>query len=237
MSKWKLVEAEAVVDNDVSKEFVQHNKQQSGQQQQQGNNWNRGNNNNNVRRGSGGGQSNRRNSGGRDNRNGGSRNSRGHTNRRYNDIYIPDTPETRKQYATMAVQLLEYYFSDDCLSCDTFMRSYFDTAGYIPIAFVCNFPDIVAIGAYYEDIITQIKASENFEIDLDNETIRVKGWEKWLMPNGEGGFGLPRYLKQQTLEPAAAQQETVRSNTRDRSGSKELSVNASEFVSSVSPTK
>jgi hypothetical protein len=147
----------------------------------------------------------------------------------------------------MAVQLIEYYFSDDSLSCDTFVRSYFDTAGYIPIAFVCNFPDIVAIGAFYEDIVSQLSASEKFEIDAENETMRVSGWEKWLMPNQEGGFGLPRYIKNPPVADEGQQQETQVDSqvapeqestlARDRSGSKELSVTASEYVFNVPTTK
>jgi len=225
MSQWKLVEAEAV-GGDKNNNFQQNkqfNNNNRGGNRRFDNN--RGNNGNNARRNN--------TSNGKDRNRGG----RG-GNRRQPDIYIPDTPETRQQYAAMAVQLLEYYFSDDSLSCDTFVRSYFDTEGFIPIAFVCNFPDIVAIGAFYEDIVTQLSASSKFEIDAENDTMRVSGWEKWLMPNQEGGFGLPRYIKnpapcdqqgqeqqqqpQQQMEPEIVQ--------RDRSGSKELSVTASEYV-------
>lgn len=229
MSQWKLVEAEAV--GDQTNNFNNQNKQINKNNQ----NNNRGNNkrNDNNR-----GNNNRRNTNGNKNRN-----QRG--NRRQHDIYVPDTPETRQQYAAMAVQLLEYYFSDDSLSCDTFVRSYLDSAGYIPIAFVCNFPDVVAIGAYYEDILSQLQKSEIFEMDMENETIRVKGWEKWLMPNQEGGFGLPRYIKNAPNEQQGQMQSVVSQveppvesmQSRDRSGSKELSVNASEYVFNIPTNK
>lgn len=239
MSQWKLVEAEAVGTSGGAQKT--NNTQQNKQFNNSNNNTsnNRGGNTNNRRydnNNRGGNNGRRNNSNGKDNNR--NRNSRG-GNRRQHDIYIPDTPETRKQYAGMAVQLLEHYFSDDSLSCDTFVRSYFDTAGYIPIAFVCNFPDIVAIGAFYEDILAQLKDSEKFEIDEVNDTMRVKGWEKWLMPNAEGGFGVPRYIMapvttgsetdqvaQETTGEGGAEETTM----RDRSGSKELSVTASEYV-------
>lgn len=229
MSQWKLVEAEAVGGGGDKNANNQQNKQFNTNANKAGNNNNRRYDNSRT------GNPRRQNSNGKDNRN---RNPRG-GNRRQPDIYIPDTPETRQQYAAMAVQLIEHYFSTDSLSCDTFMRSYFDTAGFIPIAFVCNFPDIVSIGAFYEDILTQLTASEQFEIDAENDTMRVTGWEKWLMPNQEGGFGLPRYIKSVAAEqqeenlPVETPSDPVpvgELDTRDRSGSKELSVTASEYV-------
>ncbi len=61
---------------------------------------------------------------------------------------------------------------------DTTIRAHLDEAGYIPIAFVCNFPDVVAIGAYYEDILAGLQKSTLFEVDIDNETIRLHDWQK-----------------------------------------------------------
>ena len=259
MSQWKLVEAEAVGTGGGEKtNNNQQNKQFNNNNNNNSNNSNTrsGNGNNNRRydkydnnRGNNGNNNRRNNSNGKDNNR--NRNSRGgNSNRRQHDIYIPDTPETRKQYAGMAVQLLEHYFSDDSLSCDTFVRSYLDSAGFIPIAFVCNFPDVVSIGAFYEDIVAQLMLSEKFEIDSENETMRISGWEKWLMPNAEGGFGLPRYIKN-PVTPVASSEVTqvetpsqqpveeveVETTMRDRSGSKELSVTASEYVFNIPATK
>lgn len=228
MSQWKLVEAEPVNAGGERNNNFQQNKQF-------GNNMNRGGNKkfDNNRTGTNVNQPRRNNNmNGKDNRNKNPRVG----GRRQQDIFIPDTPETRQQYAAMAVQLLEFYFSDDSLSCDTFVRSYFDTAGYIPIAFVCNFPDVVAIGAFYEDIVGQLSLSEKFEIDAENETMRVAGWEKWLMPNQEGGFGLPRYIKS-PVDSEQQQEVSLMDSQRDRSGSKELSVTASEFVFNAPTTK
>lgn len=267
MSQWKLVEAEAV--GTAGGEKTNPTQQQNKQFNNNNNNNNSSNNNNrngnNNRRYDSNNRNNnnnrRNNSNGKDNNRNRNSSRGGGGNRRQHDIYIPDTPETRKQYAGMVVQLLEHYFSDDSLSCDTFVRSYLDSAGFIPIAFVCNFPDIVSIGAFYEDIVSQLRLSEKFEIDSENETMRVvSGWEKWLMPNTEGGFGLPRYIMNppvagtpaatsslEEMVPQQQQQQKVESTPtptvpvetsqqqRDRSGSKELSVTASEYVFNVPP--
>ena len=129
----------------------------------------------------------------------------------------------------------EYFFSPDSLCSDTYIRSYMDEAGFIPIAFVCNFPDVLAIGAYYEDILDGLKKSVLFELDLENETLRLReGWQKWLIPNGRGGFGLPRYIKKTGAEESVDGESTEQ---RARSGSRELSATASEYVFGSSPQK
>jgi len=54
-----------------------------------------------------------------------------------------------------------------------------DEAGYIPIAFVCNFPNIICYGADYQLIIKYLMESSYIEVDIVNETMRLKeGWEQ-----------------------------------------------------------
>jgi len=117
----------------------------------------------------------------------------------YNGIYIPDTPESRLYYAKLAVYHIESLFGVENLCRDTFFRSYMDEAGYIPIPFACSY--IQCFGADYLDIVTLLQESITLEVDTNNETVRLKdGWNMWLMPNGEGGMGLPLYVKQPALE-------------------------------------
>ena len=54
-----------------------------------------------------------------------------------------------------------------------------DTEGYVPIAFVCNFQHIAMFGAVYEDIMSVLQSCEQFDLDLANETLRLKvDWKK-----------------------------------------------------------
>ena len=70
-------------------------------------------------------------------------------------------------------------FSVDNLCRDTYLRSFMDEAGYIPIAFVCNFPNIICYGADYQLIIKYLMESSYIEVDIVNETMRLKeGWEQ-----------------------------------------------------------
>jgi len=83
---------------------------------------------------------------------------------------------------------------------DTYIRSYMDEAGYIPVAIALHYPNVASICAPYEDILTRLQENSSIsrlEVDIVNETMRLKeGWDMWLMPNAYGGRGQPRYVKQ-----------------------------------------
>ena len=71
-----------------------------------------------------------------------------------------------------------------------------DVQGYLPAAIVFNFPSVVMYSVPYDVLLKAIGSSEILEIDLVNETVRLKeNYEKWLYPNDEGGFGCPRWIK------------------------------------------
>jgi len=106
--------------------------------------------------------------------------------------------EAREYLASMAVQQIEYYFSVDNLCRDTYLRAHLDEEGWVPLALICNFPTVASFAADYSEIVKTLQeASSVLEYDEANETLRLK--EKataWLLPNGRGGMGCPRWLKQ-----------------------------------------
>jgi len=112
-------------------------------------------------------------------------------------LFTPDTVETRLYYANLAAGQVEFYFSVENLARDSFLRSYMDCEGYVPIAFVCNFPGVACYGADLNEIVEWLRQSELLEIDESNETIRLRdGWEVWLYPNPtDGGRGVPKWTK------------------------------------------
>mmetsp|Transcript_40259 Transcript_40259/g.41069 ORF Transcript_40259/g.41069 Transcript_40259/m.41069 type:complete len:297 (-) Transcript_40259:328-1218(-) len=185
-NSWKLVEAEPITPAKPVNDNSSNSKQE---------NWNKN------RRGpsTGGRGGNRRNfNNRRDNNN---RGRRYQDDAYYGGIYIPDTPESRSYYARVVVYNIEMLFNVENLCRDTFLRSYMDEAGYIPIPFICNY--VTIFGANYPDIVNMLRESSTLEVDIENETVRLKeNWQMWLMPNGEGGMGLPLYVKQ-PLPPMA----------------------------------
>eukprot|EP01038_Epipyxis_sp_PR26KG_P005264 gene5264-7315_t len=122
----------------------------------------------------------------------------------FNNNYILSQAD-RAYLAFMAVQQIEILFIPDNLCMDTFLRSYMDVEGYVPIALVYGYPNVACFGAPYPDLIGRLQETtqaENsiLEFDYQNETIRVKiGWDMWLMPNQFGGRGVPRYIKQPVM--------------------------------------
>lgn len=92
-------------------------------------------------------------------------------------------------------------FHPDSLCMDTYLRSYMDEEGYIPVALVCTYQNVAYFGCSYEDILNKLiqvePKAQFYELDQQNETIRPRvGWEKFRMPNMFGSFGLPKYVKQ-----------------------------------------
>ena len=66
---------------------------------------------------------------------------------------------------------------------DTYVRSYMDCEGYVPIALVCNYYNVSCFQSSYPDILHKLVEvqgrSKYYELDVVNETIRLKeGWEK-----------------------------------------------------------
>jgi hypothetical protein len=71
-------------------------------------------------------------------------------------------------------------FNIDHLCVNTYFRSFMDEEGYIPIAFVANYPQIACYGAPLEEIMAKLGQKEDgiLEVDFENETVRLKeGWE------------------------------------------------------------
>eukprot|EP00752_Nemacystus_decipiens_P004065 g3722.t1 len=114
----------------------------------------------------------------------------------------------------MAVKQIEFYFTVENLCKDIFIRSYMDEEGYIPIAFVANFPGVARFGVELADITAGILASDTLQVDTENETMRMReNWEVWLLPNqATGKQGVPRYIK---VNPATVSGEADAASSVD----------------------
>ncbi|DBA01413.1 TPA: hypothetical protein N0F65_007310 [Lagenidium giganteum] len=112
----------------------------------------------------------------------------------YNGVYVP-TPDV-KITAQWAKAQIEFYFTPDNLVRDIFLRQHMDVDGYVPLAFVGSFQAVYSLHQDYASLLEAMKTSEYIELDEENEKIRLRqGWEQWVWPNAEGGYGVPRYIK------------------------------------------
>ncbi|KAG3184437.1 hypothetical protein PC128_g13737 [Phytophthora cactorum] len=125
----------------------------------------------------------------------GGRRQHGDGNATYvNGVYVP-TPDV-KVTAQWAKNQIEFYFTSDNLVRDIFLRQHMDVDGYVPLAFVGSFQAVYSVHQDYESLLEAMKHSETVELDEQNEKIRLReGWQKWVWPNAEGGYGVPRYIK------------------------------------------
>ena len=115
------------------------------------------------------------------------------------DAFYQSMSEADILYAVhIACQNVEYIFSSDNLAQDIYVRSLMDSAGYVPLLYILQYPDLMHSAAPSESILQSLaKNSKVVEVDTPNETIRLKEkWEQWLLPNEYGGRGLAhRYIK------------------------------------------
>jgi hypothetical protein len=65
---------------------------------------------------------------------------------------------------------------------DTFVRSYMDVEGYVPLSLLYQYQNVACVGALYYDVVEKAKnlhPQSVIEYDATTDTVRVKeGWEK-----------------------------------------------------------
>ena len=114
----------------------------------------------------------------------------------YYNNYQQPPPADPQVTAEWAKNQIEYYFSPDNLVRDTFLRRNMDVDGYVPVGFVAGFQAVYNVHQDYASLFEALKHSQVLEMDVENEKIRTReGWQKWLWPNANGGYGVPRYIK------------------------------------------
>lgn len=60
---------------------------------------------------------------------------------------------------------IEYYFSDDNLARDLFMRRNMDAEGYLPVQMIASFNRIRNMGVGWEDVLQAVRDSDLLELD------------------------------------------------------------------------
>lgn len=112
--------------------------------------------------------------------------------------YVNMSTIDQEKMLRFVVEQVNYLFSEANLCLDTFIRSYMDEAGYVPLALVSCYSNVAPYGIPVTDLSAAIQTFSNeLEVDIRFHTVKVKEkWEMWLMPNMFGGRGLPLYSNQ-----------------------------------------
>jgi len=91
-------------------------------------------------------------------------------------------PAARMQ-VSLALKQIEYYFSDENLAQDVWLRQHFDAQGFIPIAMVAKFRKVSSLGADLGHIVAALEASPVFEVDREAATMRPADRPlRWVFP-------------------------------------------------------
>lgn len=129
-------------------------------------------------------------------------------------VEVP-TAEDVEYHSHVAASAIESMFNVDYLCQDSYLRSFMDREGWLPIAFVYSYPavSLTCCNGYADHnvILDKLAANESFDVNKTFETIRLRSnWRQWLVPNAEGGFGRSLlYHEEQQLLSASHLQEAA----------------------------
>ncbi|KAI3730333.1 hypothetical protein L1987_61503 [Smallanthus sonchifolius] len=98
------------------------------------------------------------------------------------------------------VKQIEYYFSDDNLVKDNFLRSHMDEEGWVPITLIAGFPRVQALSSDIQMLLSFLRDSTAVEIQGDKVRRRAD-WRKWIHT--------PRELTEKFVEEASLQKLTL----------------------------
>ena len=77
---------------------------------------------------------------------------------------------------------IEYYFSNQNLVKDMYLRRHMDNQGWVSIEVIYNFPRIKNLSTSKEHILEILKLSSNIEVN-DGKLRNKHNWKHWVNPN------------------------------------------------------
>ncbi|XP_030446975.2 la-related protein 1C-like isoform X1 [Syzygium oleosum] len=77
------------------------------------------------------------------------------------------------------VHQIEYYFSDDNLVKDEFLKAKMDTEGWVPISLIASFPRVMSLTTNIHLILESLRDSTVVEVQ-DDKVRRRNEWAKWI---------------------------------------------------------
>ncbi|KAE9606617.1 putative winged helix-turn-helix DNA-binding domain-containing protein [Lupinus albus] len=99
------------------------------------------------------------------------------------------------QLHTKIVNQIDYYFSNDNLIKDTFLRQNMDSQGWVPIKLIAGFNQVMHLTDNIQLILDAVRTSSVVEVQGDK--IRTQNdWRKWILPPS---VQLPNVKGSQTL--------------------------------------
>lgn len=114
---------------------------------------------------------------------------------------VPTTPADRQALKHQVQGQVEYYFGQDNLIKDVYLRTKMSKEGWVPVDLLLGFRRMQQLTADLNILLEAIAASPKLELDGQGTNVRLRtGWEAWPLqtnrgpgsPTAEGvGFGAP----------------------------------------------
>ncbi|KAF2593915.1 hypothetical protein F2Q70_00045500 [Brassica cretica] len=97
-----------------------------------------------------------------------------------------DIPHLRRlalvsDLSSRIVSQIEYYFSDENLVSDDYLKSLMDNQGWVDVFFIAEFRRIKALTDDIDLILRSMGSSTTVEVQV----LRLRkrhGWERWILP-------------------------------------------------------
>mmetsp|Transcript_72548 Transcript_72548/g.210048 ORF Transcript_72548/g.210048 Transcript_72548/m.210048 type:complete len:495 (+) Transcript_72548:96-1580(+) len=104
----------------------------------------------------------------------------------------PATPEARQAVKAQVQQQLEYYFGQDNLIRDVFLRTRMNQDGWVAVALLAGFRRIQYLTSDMSIMLEAITASSKLELDSEGAHVRLRtGWQEWPLSSGNPGGPSP----------------------------------------------
>ncbi|KAE8704215.1 Cinnamyl alcohol dehydrogenase 9 [Hibiscus syriacus] len=89
-------------------------------------------------------------------------------------VSVPDPP-----LSALLLHQIDYYFSDDNLVKDDFLKSNMDDQGWVAISLIAGFPRVKSLTSNIQLIVDSLRSSTIVEVQ-DDKVRRCNDWSKWI---------------------------------------------------------
>ncbi|CAL5324239.1 unnamed protein product [Camellia sinensis] len=97
-------------------------------------------------------------------------------------MFFPPLHAPDPQLPSKIVMQIEYYFSNENLIKDTFLRQNMDDQGWVPINLIAGFKKVMILTDNTQFILDAVRASSLVEVK-DDKVRRRNDWYRWIMPS------------------------------------------------------
>uniref|UniRef100_A0A1E1XGA8 La-related protein 1 n=1 Tax=Amblyomma aureolatum TaxID=187763 RepID=A0A1E1XGA8_9ACAR len=127
----------------------------------------------------------------------------------FNQGYMRVDEATLREYVRKQV---EYYFSEENLQRDFFLRRKMDAQGYLPLSLIASFHRIQALTQDVALVMQAVRESSLLELN-DVKVRTVKDPMRWPLPQAPLHPDVPAFVPGQPYPPASASATTTATNT------------------------